>query len=65
MRPSPLAGALSRARIHGLRTNRDLLVEVLRHDAVVSGDVSTDFFERHELRRVGPTTAGARSTRPR
>ncbi len=44
-----LAGTLSRARIHGLRTNRDLLVEVLRHDAVVSGDVSTDFFERHEL----------------
>ncbi|MGH3364024.1 MAG: acetyl-CoA carboxylase biotin carboxylase subunit, partial [Nocardioidaceae bacterium] len=40
-----LAGTLARARIHGLRTNRDLLVEVLRHDAVVEGDVSTDFFD--------------------
>ncbi|MGE5719757.1 MAG: biotin/lipoyl-containing protein, partial [Nocardioidaceae bacterium] len=44
-----LAGTLARARIHGLRTNRDLLVEVLRHDAVVEGDVSTDFFDRHEV----------------
>jgi propionyl-CoA carboxylase alpha chain len=48
-----LAGALSRARIHGLRTNRDLLVEVLRHDAVVAGDVSTDFFDRHGLAALG------------
>jgi propionyl-CoA carboxylase alpha chain len=54
-----LAGTLSRARIHGLRTNRDLLVEVLRHDAVVAGDVSTDFFDRHELRtRDGGGTVG-------
>ncbi len=44
-----LAGTLARARIHGLKTNRDLLVEVLRHPAVVGGDVSTDFFERHDL----------------
>ncbi len=48
-----LAGTLSRARIHGLRTNRDLLVEVLRHEAVVDGDVSTDFFDRHELAALG------------
>jgi propionyl-CoA carboxylase alpha chain len=48
-----LAGTLSRARIHGLRTNRDLLVEVLRHDAVMAGDVSTDFFDRHELAALG------------
>ncbi|HSE54434.1 MAG TPA: biotin carboxylase N-terminal domain-containing protein [Nocardioidaceae bacterium] len=47
-----LAGTLARARIHGLRTNRDLLVEVLRHDAVVEGDVSTDFFDRHEVQEL-------------
>ena len=41
-----LAGALARARFHGVKTNRDLLVDVLRHPAVVAGDVSTDFFER-------------------
>ncbi len=42
-----LAGALSRARLHGLTTNRDLLVASLRHEAFVDGDVSTDFFELH------------------
>jgi propionyl-CoA carboxylase alpha chain len=44
-----LAGTLAKARIHGLRTNRDLLVNVLRHPAVVAGEVSTDFFDRHGL----------------
>ena len=42
-----LAGALSRARLHGLTTNRDLLVASLRHEAFLDGDVSTDFFELH------------------
>ena len=37
-----LAAALARARIHGLRTNRDLLVEVLRHDAFLAADLGTD-----------------------
>ncbi|MBS44612.1 MAG: acetyl/propionyl-CoA carboxylase subunit alpha [Nocardioides sp.] len=38
-----LAGALERARIHGLVTNRDQLVAVLREEAFLSGDVSTAF----------------------
>jgi propionyl-CoA carboxylase alpha chain len=42
-----LASVLSRARLHGLVTNRDLLVAALRDPAFVAGDVSTDFaFER-------------------
>jgi propionyl-CoA carboxylase alpha chain len=41
-----LAGALSKARLHGLVTNRDLLVGVLRSDRFLAGQVSTDFFER-------------------
>jgi propionyl-CoA carboxylase alpha chain len=49
-----LAAALERAEIHGVRTNRDLLVELLRHDAVVSGAVNTDFFERHDLAALRP-----------
>ena len=49
-----LAAALERAEIHGVRTNRDLLVELLRHEAVLSGAVSTDFFERHDLRALRP-----------
>jgi propionyl-CoA carboxylase alpha chain len=49
-----LAAALERAEIHGVRTNRDLLVELLRHDAVVSGAVSTDLLERHDLAALRP-----------
>ncbi|HZJ04228.1 MAG TPA: biotin carboxylase N-terminal domain-containing protein [Nocardioidaceae bacterium] len=44
-----LAGSLARAQIHGLRTNRDLLVEVLRHPSFVAGEVTTDFLLRHTV----------------
>jgi acyl-CoA carboxylase subunit alpha len=44
-----LAGTLARARIHGLATNRDLLVRVLRHPAFLAGDTDTAFFDRHGL----------------
>jgi propionyl-CoA carboxylase alpha chain len=33
-----LAAALAAAKIHGLRTNRDMLVRVLRHPAFLGGD---------------------------
>ena len=42
-----LAGALARARIHGLVTNRDLLVRVLRHPAYRAGRTTTGFFRQH------------------
>ncbi|WP_051187371.1 acetyl-CoA carboxylase biotin carboxylase subunit, partial [Nocardia tenerifensis] len=42
-----LANALHRARIHGLVTNRDLLVRVLRHPAFLAGDTDTAFFATH------------------
>jgi len=42
-----LANVLERLRLHGVTTNRDFLVHVLRHDAFLSGDTSTDFIERH------------------
>jgi len=38
-----LADALARARIHGLVTNRDQLVAVLRSEAFLAGEVSTAF----------------------
>ncbi len=44
-----LATALTQARIHGLVTNRDLLVRVLRHPAYLAGDTDTAFFARHDL----------------
>ncbi|WP_193604936.1 ATP-binding protein [Nocardioides dongkuii] len=38
-----LAGVLSRARIHGVVTNRDLLVDVLRSPEFLAGEVTTAF----------------------
>ena len=42
-----LASALARTRLHGVVTNRDLLVRVLRHAAFGAGDVDTGFLDRH------------------
>ncbi len=44
-----LAAALARARLHGVVTNRDLLVNVLRHDAFDRGETDTAFLDRHGL----------------
>ena len=44
-----LAGALERARLHGVVTNRDLLVRLLRDERVLAGDVSTDFLDDYDL----------------
>ncbi|HEX2485983.1 MAG TPA: biotin carboxylase N-terminal domain-containing protein [Myxococcota bacterium] len=41
-----LAAALARARLHGPRTNRDLLVRVLRHPEFRRGATDTHFLER-------------------
>ncbi len=42
-----LADTLAKARLHGVTTNRDLLVASLRHEVFLAGEVSTDFFELH------------------
>jgi Acetyl/propionyl-CoA carboxylase, alpha subunit len=44
-----LAATLARARVHGVVTNRDLLVNVLRHKAFLAGETDTAFFDRHGL----------------
>jgi propionyl-CoA carboxylase alpha chain len=49
-----LAGALSRARIHGVTTNRDQLVAVLRDPAFVAGAVSTAFLDEHPFAAADP-----------
>jgi len=48
-----LAAALAGARLHGVVTNRDLLVRTLRSDAWLSGDVDTSFLERHDPAELG------------
>ncbi|MBX7264804.1 ATP-grasp domain-containing protein [Micromonospora sp. Llam7] len=42
-----LAGALARAELHGVTTNRDLLVRVLRSQEFGAVDVDTGFLDRH------------------
>ncbi|WP_329049166.1 biotin/lipoyl-binding protein [Amycolatopsis sp. NBC_01488] len=44
-----LAKALAGAKIHGVVTNRDLLVNILRHEAFLAGQTDTAFFDRHGL----------------
>src|SRR5207302_9308209 len=41
-----LANALQRSRIHGVVTNRDLLVGILRNDEFLTGHIDTAFLER-------------------
>jgi acetyl/propionyl-CoA carboxylase alpha subunit len=43
-----LADTLARARLHGVTTNRDLLVGVLRHPEFLAGRTDTGFLVRHE-----------------
>jgi propionyl-CoA carboxylase alpha chain len=53
-----LAGTLERTRIHGVVTNRDLLVRTLRHPAFLTGDTDTSFFDRHGLAALAEPLAG-------
>jgi propionyl-CoA carboxylase alpha chain len=48
-----LARALAAARIHGPRTNRDLLVRILRHPEYLEGRTDTHFLERHRPAELG------------
>jgi len=44
-----LTAALAGARIHGVTTNRDLLVRTVRHEAFAAGATDTGFLDRHGL----------------
>jgi acetyl/propionyl-CoA carboxylase alpha subunit len=50
---SRLAVGLASMRIHGLLTNRDLLVRILRHPEFVAGRTDTHFLERHDPADIG------------
>jgi propionyl-CoA carboxylase alpha chain len=55
-----LAGALARARLHGVVTNRDLLVGILREPEFTAGTTDTGYLDRHppgELIRDGAAAA--------
>ncbi|MCI0817063.1 MAG: ATP-grasp domain-containing protein [Chloroflexi bacterium] len=48
---SRLATVLERLQMPGIVSNRDFLVNVLRHDAFIAADTTTDFIERHSPAR--------------
>ncbi|GAA4539868.1 acetyl/propionyl/methylcrotonyl-CoA carboxylase subunit alpha [Mycobacterium paraffinicum] len=54
-----LADALARAGLHGVRTNRELLVNVLRHPAFLEGATDTAFFDTHGLDKLSAPLADA------
>lgn len=58
-----LGGTLAGTRLHGLRTNRDLLVNVLRHPAFLAGATDTAFFDTHGLDVLSRPLGGQRAVR--
>ncbi|BBX72253.1 acetyl/propionyl-CoA carboxylase subuit alpha [Mycobacterium shinjukuense] len=58
-----LADALARTRLHGLRTNRDLLVNVLRHPAFLDGSTDTAFFDTHGMVELATPLADTATVR--
>jgi acetyl/propionyl-CoA carboxylase alpha subunit len=60
-----LASALERARLHGVTTNRDLLVGVLRHPEFLSGRTDTAFFERNDPVSLSEPSDGLAPARER
>ena len=59
-----LAGSLSRARLHGVTTNRDLLVGILREDEFAAGAIDTGYLERHPYDELVPAPHGRRPHGP-
>jgi propionyl-CoA carboxylase alpha chain len=60
-----LASALTGAQLHGVATNRDLLVGILRSEPFLAGDTDTGFLDHHppaELTAAG-SAAGPLTTR--
>jgi acetyl/propionyl-CoA carboxylase alpha subunit len=58
-----LARALAAAKIHGLRTNRELLVRVLEHPDFLSGATDTHFLERHDAAKLAAPLVEAKRER--
>jgi acetyl/propionyl-CoA carboxylase alpha subunit len=60
---SALAASLSGSRIHGVTTNRDLLVRTLRHPAFAAGATDTGFLDRHGLATLAAPLADGAAVR--
>ena len=53
-----LAGALAKARIHGLKTNRDFLVNLLRDPVVVEARMHTTWLDGADVAGLGAAPGG-------
>jgi acetyl/propionyl-CoA carboxylase alpha subunit len=58
-----LAWALRRASLHGVVTNRDLLVGILEQDEFASGDIDTAFLDRHPAAELARSRIDADAVR--
>jgi acetyl/propionyl-CoA carboxylase alpha subunit len=58
-----LAATLARAQIHGLRTNRELLVRILGHPPFLAGETDTHFLERHPAAELAAPLCDASAER--
>ncbi|MEP7024100.1 MAG: biotin/lipoyl-containing protein, partial [Actinomycetota bacterium] len=59
-----LAGALARARLHGVTTNRELLAAILREPEFAAGRTDTGYLTRHDpAAPARPAPAAARDLR--
>lgn len=54
-----LAGALAKAELHGLTTNRDLLVNLLRSEEVTQATMHTTWLDGADLATLGAPVGGA------
>ncbi|HSX67911.1 acetyl/propionyl/methylcrotonyl-CoA carboxylase subunit alpha [Nocardioides sp.] len=54
-----LAGALAKAELHGLTTNRDLLVNLLRSEEVTQATMHTTWLDGADLALLGAPVGGA------
>ena len=59
-----LAAALSRARLHGVVTNRDLLVGILREPEFAAGQIDTGYLDRHRPEELSPPHPAGRARAP-
>ena len=57
-----LAEALVTAEVHGVTTNRDLLVGILRHPEFLAGATDTEFLERHDPVELQASLSGPVAT---
>ena len=57
-----LAAALSRARVHGVVTNRDLLTGILREPDFAAGAIHTGYLDLHPPARLAASAASGRAS---